>query len=712
MTEAMERYEILGEAGRGGMAVVYRAFDKSAEMEVAIKVLQDHLAEDEAMIEAFGREADLMQAVDHPGVAKVYAQIQWQGRPAIVMEYCSGGELRHHLLRQGPLAPEQAQDFMTQILEALAAIHDQGIVHRDIKPHNILFAQPISAGDTPQLKLIDFGIGQAQELMATDESGQVGTVEYMAPERVDGFAVDGRSDLYSAAILFFEMVCGHVPYRGDSAAVISMHRDAPVPDPSLFAKHLREPMHQVITQGLAKHPEERFDSARQMQSVLQGGQRPTDLIDAHPRWRALNSEFEAQAWMGAPVDTEGQEWILFSPARYEDYTHEITGPLYPVVREMIDEYSSYLTVPPDRVATANENNESPRIWQRWLARLFVHPNKSLLLAGAQDEPLKSVVPGAQALQRLTIARGLSRDGLDHLIARFEAAGAKMRYARLPRHQRETPRSSWLFEDGAMGAIAGVMGIYGLAAILPMVENLDTDSMLPIYLSVIAFSAMAAFGAAQIPLMFGKRRRHRPGHALFDFCRPQKDEKNSSLVAIKHLELAAQIQSPRVAASFKRALNLALHLQDRLADHGFDDRQRVSELVDSLSALARQIIALEKQVAAIRPGRLASRIRRLDLQIAAAEDMDTIDELMDQKQSLRHQLEARDQDQLRLEEGAQKLLDLTARMEAIVVANRPSGDDDKSAESAESAAAVVLDLEALDALDASIKKVERRVVGDG
>ena len=687
------RYQILDEIGRGGMATVYLARDEVAEMEVALKVIHEYLMADEGMVEAFVREAALMQSVEHPGVVRVHGVTEVDGRPAIAMEYCPGGDLRQYLLRKGPLEEAQALKYFEQILDALAAIHEQGVVHRDVKPQNVIFAAD------GKLKLIDFGIGQAQELMEADESGQVGTVEYMAPERVDGFAVDGRSDLYSAAVMLFEMVCGHVPYRGDSAAaVMRMHRQAPVPDPTLFASGLSPRLGRAITRGLAKHPEERFDRAQQMKAFLAGDDDQAGHVDDHRRWTDLRREFDARAWMAAPVEEEGQEWILFSADRWEGGTGNLEK-MFDAVRAMTEPYESYLTVEPPR--SRNKKGEKPSLGERrrWMVRAFtMHPGKYTLLRGTYDGDFQSLEYSIDPSQRLTVARGLSRAGAEKLMDDFEAQGLCLRYARVPRATREQERKRFLLDDGVVGGMIMVFGIYMLMGYLPCL--LDTEAqVVPLFLygGAVVWAVMAAAAVALLPNLIGRKSAHRPENALFDFCLPDDARGDEQTVRLSHLQLAAEIQSPRVAASFERGLNLALHLQDILDDSGFDGAERAQSLVDGLADLSRRIIDLEYRVATLRPGQIASRIRRLDLQIAAEDDMDKIDDLMEQKRALRERLEERDADQVKLEGLAQKLLDMTARLEEMVRAYRSQDQADSTDDE------VVLDFSKdLDGLSAEIE----------
>jgi hypothetical protein len=638
------RYQPAGIIGRGGMATVYRAWDEAAEMDVALKVLHEHLADDEAIVEAFEREAAMMQSLDHPSVVRVFGMTQVDGRRAIAMELCEPDDLADRLDSRGRLDEQEAVDIAVAILDALAVVHDRGMVHRDIKPHNVLF------DEDGQAKLIDFGIGQAEELMAADEAGHLGTVEYMAPERIDGLAVDARSDIYSVGVVLFELLCGHVPYRAESAsAVIRMHREAQVADPKVFAPDISERTRRAVMCALEKHPEERFDNAEAMSAALRGEGDPREPMPPHRDWRALVAHVHDDREMIAPIEEEGHEWVVYIPV------HDIAGGgdmldmSLPPILDAIHDYIPYYA----RGRDASPSDDLRNWW------VFNHNG---------------------------LARGLSREGRDRFLDSLGKARSLARFAKRTRTRRESP--VWLrlathpFVAPAVLVTLVVVATLGFSAAV--------TGAVP-FAGAVFVAAWAIAGALLtmlVNLQFIKEWwLSRVSHNfLLDFGRrlPAPDV---GLDLDRHdVELLDAIDSPRIAASFERAVEMALHL-DGFVD---DDRRRgrLSELVDDVRRLARQIARAEDEVAAVRPGELASRIRHLDRRLADEDDADRAQSLIDQKEDLRRQLTDRDQSQQRLQTLAQRLHELSTRLERLAQRTR-TRDNDATADDQP----VVLDLDA-------------------
>ena len=630
-----QRYQIGGVLGRGGMATVYGAYDNAAEMDVALKVIHPHLADDEGMVEAFTREAALMQRIDHPGVLQVHGTTEVDGRPAIVMELCDGGDLSRRLARQESFGEEQALQIVIAVLDALQACHDMGIIHRDIKPHNVMF----DADD--RVKLIDFGIGQAEELMAAGDHGQVGTVEYMAPERVDEMAVDGRSDIYSVGIMLFELLCGHVPYRADSASeIIGMHRRAEVADPGVFVETISRPVAQAAMRAMAKHPEERFDRAQDMIDALRG-QGPSHLaLDHHPTWKALSEQFQGSSTMAAPIEHAHREWVIFVPRESLSQEIDFDRP----IRSVLDDYDDYL---------------DPRFKQDWSA--------------PRDQ-------GRQLLAAAGLARGLSRPGVDHLVERLDQSNIPARIARRPRHERDESglRQKLTSMTTLRRAVATafflpflVLNILGVMAIAGQpVEMVGLQSAALIVASLLAGVAV---GWIRIRNWFPQwwLSRFSADYAL-DFCRHRRAEKADGQIDEIHFRVLDQIESPRISASYSRALNMALYIRD-LVDQG--SIRAVQPVIDHVLKLGQLVVDLEMNVAAIRPAELTSQIGRLDRQIEGAQDIEVTEALMTQRRSLREQLRRRDQDLQHLQTQAQNLHDIAAGLESLVQRHRRDRTDD-------------------------------------
>lgn len=221
------RYLIDRRIARGGMATVYRAVDTRLDRVVAIKVMHPALAEDDAFVQRFQREAKAAAALSHPNVVAVHDQGERDGLPYLVMEFVAGRTLRDVLTEHGRLSPAQALAILEPVLEALAAAHAAGFVHRDVKPENILIS------DDGRVKVTDFGLARAVTAATATQGLLIGTVAYLSPEHVEQGTSDARSDVYGAGICLFEMLTGSVPFAGDSPLNIAyQHVNADVPLPS------------------------------------------------------------------------------------------------------------------------------------------------------------------------------------------------------------------------------------------------------------------------------------------------------------------------------------------------------------------------------------------------------------------------------------------------------------------------------------------------
>lgn len=270
------RYEVLELIGRGGMAEVYLGRDKRLSRTVAIKLLRSDIAEDPTFQARFRREAQSAAALNHPSIVGVYdfgeevvtrADGSTQTVPYIVMEYVQGHTVRE-LLSEGEAVPiDEAGEIVSGVLQALGYSHRNGIVHRDIKPGNIMLT------NTGEVKVMDFGIARAIEdsaVTVTQTHAVVGTAQYLSPEQARGEVVDARSDIYSCGCLLYELLTGRPPFKGDSAVAIAYQhvRELPVP-PSQIAPDVPESMDRVVMKALAKHREDRYQNADQMRADLQ-----------------------------------------------------------------------------------------------------------------------------------------------------------------------------------------------------------------------------------------------------------------------------------------------------------------------------------------------------------------------------------------------------------------------------------------------------------
>src|ERR687891_1482336 len=249
------RYRILKRIGAGGMANVYLAEDEVLGRRVAIKILNDRHAGDDQFVERFRREAKNAAALSHPNIVSIYDRGEAEGTYYIAMEHLDGRNLKELIVARGPAPVRIAIDYARQILQALRFAHRNGIVHRDIKPHNV-----VVDGDG-RVKVTDFGIARAGASQMTEAGAIVGTAQYLSPEQARGGDVDQRSDLYSIGVVLYEMLTGHVPFTGDTPVEIAMKHlsDTPRP-PSARRTEIPPDLDMVVLRALAKNPDDRFQT--------------------------------------------------------------------------------------------------------------------------------------------------------------------------------------------------------------------------------------------------------------------------------------------------------------------------------------------------------------------------------------------------------------------------------------------------------------------
>ncbi|MBW3593542.1 MAG: protein kinase, partial [Actinobacteria bacterium] len=251
-----DRYRILRKLGSGGMANVYLAEDEELGRRVAIKILNERYANDELFNERFRREAKSAAALSHPNIVSIYDRGEASGTPYIAMEVIEGRSLKELIVTRGPLAIPLALEYARKILDALRFAHRNGIIHRDIKPHNILI------GPEGRVKVTDFGIARAGASQMTEVGSIMGTAQYLSPEQARGAPVAAPSDLYSAGIVLYEMLTGQVPFNGDSPIEIAMkHVNEAPPPPSELNPDVTAELDQVVLRALAKDPHDRYQTA-------------------------------------------------------------------------------------------------------------------------------------------------------------------------------------------------------------------------------------------------------------------------------------------------------------------------------------------------------------------------------------------------------------------------------------------------------------------
>lgn len=254
-----DRYEIVARLARGGMATVYRAIDTRLTREVAVKVMHTGLGDDAEFAAKFDREARAAARLSHPNVVSVFDQGHDQGRPYIVMEYVEGCTLRTVISREGPIDPIRALDLLEPVLAALAAAHEAGLVHRDVKPENVLIS------DRGQIKVADFGLAKAVTAQSSTATAGllIGTVSYLPPELVTTGKADARSDVYSAGVVLYELLTGSKPHVGETpiqVAYAHVHND--VPPPSAAQPGIPDYLDALVRGATSRDREQRPHDAR------------------------------------------------------------------------------------------------------------------------------------------------------------------------------------------------------------------------------------------------------------------------------------------------------------------------------------------------------------------------------------------------------------------------------------------------------------------
>src|SRR3954466_16037635 len=257
------RYTIERKLGAGGMANVYLAEDGELGRRVAIKILNDRHSHDDQFVERFRREAKNAAGLSHPNIVSIYDRGEFDGSYYIAMEYIEGRTLKELIVRNGPTPVPIAIDYARQVLSAIAFAHRNGVVHRDIKPHNIV------VGRDGRLKVTDFGIARSGASQMTEAGSIIGTAQYLSPEQARGAHVDQRSDIYSLGIVLYEMLTGEVPFTGDTPVEIAMKHLSQVPEPpSKLRPQVPHDLDAVVMRSIAKDPDQRYGSAEEMEADL------------------------------------------------------------------------------------------------------------------------------------------------------------------------------------------------------------------------------------------------------------------------------------------------------------------------------------------------------------------------------------------------------------------------------------------------------------
>lgn len=263
------RYQILKELGRGGMGIVFQAYDKQLKEQVAIKILSPLLSADPEALERLKREVSSARRVTHQNVIRIHDLSELGGLHFVSMEFFEGTQLKEFIRQNRPLSQMQVFLIAAQLCDGLEAAHAQGVIHRDLKSQNVI----LNAAN--QVKIIDFGLARSAQQQEMTATGLIlGTPEYMAPEQVSGKKVDERADIYSLGIILYELFTGRVPFSGESPISVGFQqiKDAPA-KPTLLNAQIPVEVETVILKALEKDPERRYRSVAELRRALENAQR-------------------------------------------------------------------------------------------------------------------------------------------------------------------------------------------------------------------------------------------------------------------------------------------------------------------------------------------------------------------------------------------------------------------------------------------------------
>lgn len=311
------RYEIIDRVGGGGMAIVYKGHDLLLDRTVAIKVLRSQFGTDEDFIRRFRREAQAAAKLAHPNVVNIYDVGQEEETYYIVMEYVEGETLKDLIKREAPLTASHAVAIAIQIAEALDNAHQHQIIHRDIKPHNILL------GKNGVVKVTDFGIARAVTSATITQTGSVlGSVHYFSPEQAKGTLTGEKSDIYSLGVVLYEMVTAELPFSGESPISVALkHLQDEFKDPKLINAALPQSVENVILRALSKDPEQRYRSAREMVLDLETCLSPARLNE--PKFQPTIGDIGENPTIIIPAIREGDKIRFRTRRNKEEQSEEI-----------------------------------------------------------------------------------------------------------------------------------------------------------------------------------------------------------------------------------------------------------------------------------------------------------------------------------------------------------------------------------------------------
>src|SRR5574344_2315394 len=297
-----DRYQIIKSIGEGGMANVYLAYDTILDRNVAVKILRGDLAGDEKFVRRFQREAISASSLTHPNIVEMYDVGEDDGKYFIVMEYLEGATLKSLIKKRGSLTLAEVIDIMLQLTSGVACAHESYIIHRDIKPQNVLMLE------NGLVKITDFGIAMALNSNELTQTNSVmGSVHYLPPEQANGTGATVKSDIYSLGILMFECLTGKLPFKGETAVEIAIKQlKEPIPSVCKINNEIPQSIENIILKATAKNPKNRYASAAEMHEDIIDALNEDRLNEKRVVYKYLETDLEETKKMKSLKDLESK----------------------------------------------------------------------------------------------------------------------------------------------------------------------------------------------------------------------------------------------------------------------------------------------------------------------------------------------------------------------------------------------------------------------
>ena len=625
-----ERYEIIERIGQGGMATVYLARDHTTSSEVALKILLPHLRSDPIIAQRFRREVSVARRVVHPNVIRIYDLIEEDDLIALVLEYHPGIDAKQLLReRDGQLEYELAISLAEQALEGLIAAHDAGIIHRDIKPHNLLVAD---RGGGPSVKLADFGLARVDDLIGmTMHTRAVGTLEYMAPEQFDSHLIDHRADLYGLGVTLYELLCGALPFRAHTPlALAELHQRANRPDIRERAPHVPEHVSLTIKRAMASDPSARFSTAREMLAALRGEQpvhqRPEVELCVRcqaPLLRRLETCLECGHTNQRMVRRPGQgttSLVVHARGR----------------RVLVDTEQEALVG-----LLRNDETTAPHLKVNWnvgqvpavVAHHLTAEDAQRIQEQLADRGIHSLPLGDSRKDRLQLL-SMMRPPLMNMIGVFS------------------------------------IGILGLCGVLSFFMALDGEwaAFINIMVPIVIFCGVIFISAvirSNSPIL------------RFEKAKPDEIDSENELertLSMGYLpdetaDLIRRISGRRTRELVKKILDAALDLHARLEadpDETGLTEQALQHLLARTMEVAEALVTLEEELRGIDAQAILERIRTLDASIEAEDSTLDVGEMIEEKAALHTKLGRIDEAQREMSLHSSKLLHIHAELEQLLI----------------------------------------------